>query len=43
MEKDLRKERKQMKTGYNRYTRKPTNPNNFYIDPKELSCEIRKS
>ena len=32
-----------MKTGYNRYTRKPTNPNNFYIDPKELSCEIRKS
>ena len=32
-----------MKTGYNRYTKKPTNPNNFYIDPKELSDEIRKS
>ena len=32
-----------MKTGYNRYTGKPTNPKNFYIDPKELSAEIRKS
>ena len=32
-----------MKTGYNRYTGKPTDSKNFYIDPEELSDEIRKS
>ena len=32
-----------MRTYKNSYTGKPTDPKNFYIDPKELSDEIRKS
>lgn len=31
------------KTGFNRYTGKATNPANFYVDPNELSKEIKKS
>ena len=32
-----------MRTYKNSYTGKPTNPQNFYIDPKELADEIKKS
>ena len=32
-----------MRTGKNQYTGKPTDPKNFYVDPKELADEIKKS
>lgn len=31
------------KTGYNKYTGKPTNPANFYVNPQDLQKEIIKS
>ena len=32
-----------MRTYKNSYTGKPTDPKNFYVDPKELADEIKKS
>ena len=32
-----------MRTGKNQYTGKATNPQNFYVDPKELADEIKIS
>lgn len=32
-----------MRTGKNQYTGKATNPQNFYVDPKDLADEIKKS